>query len=153
MPDIPKSDSIDIDNDSRFDYVIEYSSIATTDIPPSHQSITGEIRPLYDNQVLFRQSDGHLFLQTNDTIRIENNTNSNWSDYSASLIGIKGDNDKWDDDWSIISDLGSDYFIGIKVKGDIEKIGWILLKLNTNSGEISILDKELTDSNELIIKK
>ena len=153
MPDIPDMDSIDVNNDSLFDFVIEYSSIATTDIPPSHQSITGKIRPLYDNQILYRQSVGYLFLQTNDTIRKENNKNSNWIDYSASLIGINGDNDKWDNDWSIISDLDSDYFLGIKLKGDTEQIGWILLNLNTNNGEISIIDKELTDSNELIDRK
>ena len=75
-PDIPDTDSIDINNDSQFDFVIEYSSLATTDMPPSHQSITGKIHPLYDNQVLFRQSNGYLFLQINDTIRKENNTNS-----------------------------------------------------------------------------
>jgi hypothetical protein len=153
LPDIPHSDSIDIDNDSRIDFVIEYMSIVTTDIPPSYQSITGEIRPLNDNQVLHRQSKGNLFLQVNDTIRKESNTNSNWSDYAASLIGINGNNNKWDDEWSIISDLDSDYILGIKLKDDTEQIGWISLNLNTKSGEISIKDKELTDSAELIIKK
>jgi hypothetical protein len=152
-PDIPDMDSIDINNDSQFDFVIEYSSMATTDIPPSHQSITGEIRPLNDNQVLYRQPDGFLFLQVNDTIKKENNKDSNWSDYSASLIGINGDKDKWDNDWSILSDSDSDYYLGIKLTADNEKIGWIMLNLNKKNGKISIIDKELTVSNELIIKK
>lgn len=152
-PDIPNNDSIDVNNDSQFDFVIKYIGIATTDIPPSHQSITGVIRPLNGNQVLYRHPDDHLYLQENDTIRKENNLNSNWSENSASLVGINGDRDKWEKDWSVISALHSDYYLGIKLNGDTEYIGWILFNFNTSNGEISIIDKELTESNELIIKK
>jgi hypothetical protein len=153
MPSIPKKDSIDVDNDSQYDFEIDYMSLATTDIPPSYQSITGVLRPLNNNQVLKRNQVGYLFLQINDTIKKENDTNLVWIDYAANLIGIRGDNDKWDKEWTNISDLHSDYFLGIKLKGDTEQIGWILLNLNTKSGEISIIDKQLTQSNELIINK
>lgn len=152
-PEIPANDSIDIDNDSRFDFVIEYSTLTTDDEPPSSQSIIGQIRPLYDNQVLYRESVGYLFLQPNDTIRRENNTNSKWNDYGAELISIDRKKDNWDKEWTIMSDLDNDFFLGIKLKGDNEQIGWILLHLNTKSGDISVMDIELTYSSELIIEK
>lgn len=152
-PVIPNNDSIDVNNDSQYDFVIDYWSIATTDIPPTNQSITGALRPLNNNQVLKRTSAGHLFLQINDTIRKEINTNSDWHDYAASLIGINGPKDKWDKEWTINSDLNTGYFLGIKLKGDTEKIGWLLLNLNKKSGEISVKDVRLTESNELIINK
>ena len=52
IPSIPKKDSIDVDNDSQYDFEIDYMSLGTTDIPTSYQSITGVIRPLNNNQVL-----------------------------------------------------------------------------------------------------
>jgi len=154
MPDIPPNDSIDIDNDTRFDFVIEYSILATSGVPSTVKIITGDIRPLNDNQVLFHTSKGYLFLAINDTIKKEDNISSTWSDYSASVIGINGVNDKWGKDWYIISDLYSDYFLGIKLKlNDSEKIGWMQLNLDTKSGKIIIIDNKITASDELIIQK
>lgn len=152
MPNIPATDSIDINNDSLYDFVISYSIIATTDEPSSGQSIIGELIPLDSNEVLYRQSVGHLFLQQNDTIRKVNNTNAEWTTYQADLITKDNINDKWDSSWTILSDLNDDYYIGFKLKGSTEQIGWMLINPNTNTGEISIIDKEFTDSNELIIQ-
>ena len=151
-PIIPADDSIDIDNDMVYDFIVRYSSIATSDIPSSHQSITGVIKPLNDNKVLDRESVGNLFLKQGDTIRIEHNTNADWNRYAASVIGISGSGDKWNDEWRIASDLTNDFFIGVKLKKDGNiKVGWILLGLDKWYGSIRILDKELTSQPELII--
>ena len=152
-PIIPANDSIDIDNDLVYDFLIQYSSIATMDIPPSHQSITGAIKPLNDNKVLDRESVGNLFLIAGDTIRRVDNSNADWSEYAASVIGINGSKDKWDDNWRIVSDLTDDFYLGVQLKkGDDLKIGWILLEFNKEDGSIGILDKKFTSEPELIIK-
>ena len=153
-PDIPANDSIDVDNDLVYDFLIRYTSIATTDIPPSHQSITGAIKPLNDNEVLRRESVGHLFLVSGDTIRNDNNTNADWSEYAANVIGINGSKDKWDDEWKIVSNLTSDYIIGVKlIKDENIKIGWILLDLNKKNGSIKLIEYELSTQPELVIKR
>ena len=152
-PSIPANDSIDIDNDLVYDFLIRYSSIATTDIPPSHQSIIGAIKPLNDNKVLDRESVGNLFLVAGDTIRQVANSNAEWSKYAANVIGINGSQDKWDDDWKIVSDLTNNLYLGVQLKKEDDlKIGWILLGLDKGNGSISILDNELTSEPELIIK-
>lgn len=154
VPDIPDLDSFDIDNDSHFDFAIKYSLISSHDMSVSgHEVISGDIYPLFSNQILYCQTKGPLFLQNNDTIRKENNTISDWISYSASIIGIKSENKKWGKYWTVRSDLNEDYFLGVRLAGETVKIGWILLDPDRSTGRISIIDKGLTASDDLIIQR
>jgi len=169
---VPEEKSIDINNDGQYDFEIRYPILLTGDFPPSTLSISGQINPLNDNQLL-RQDDNrsYLFLEEGDTIKKNNNSNSTWSDYSASLIGIQGKSIRdeegdfiktnegyykyeWDDNWNVRADITSDFFLGFKLKtSDPKKIGWMLLDLNKENGEISIIESKITDSNKLVIEK
>jgi hypothetical protein len=154
IPDISQKDSFRIDNDISYDLVIEYTFISIDKINSPEQRITGALRPLNDNQVLYMHPKGYLFLRNYDTIKKENNQSSEWSDYSAHLIAINQINGKWDNEWSILSELTSDYFVGFKLRSNSsESIGWLLLSLNKQNGEITLLDREFTTADELTIKK
>lgn len=166
---VPEDKSIDINNDGQYDFEIKYVIMSTADVPPSHIIIFAQINPLNDNQLLHYGK--HFFLEKGDTIKKNNNSNSTWSGDDVSLLRIQGksvwDEEgnrmktkegyykyEWDDNWNIIYDGAPDFFLGFKLKtSDPQKIGWILLDLNKENGEISIIESKLTDSDELVIEK
>ena len=151
-PEIPKNDSIDINLDGVTDFVIIYREIATGDIPSSGGSIIGSILTLDQNQVLYRPQTGNLFLQSKDTIKNENNSNSYWLDYDADIVKIDRTEYTWNSNWQILSEHTSEYYIGVKlISNDIENIGWMLTDIDTVNGKVSILESKLTDSTEIIL--
>lgn len=152
-PDTPLDDSIDINSDNVVDFVLCYMELATTDEPSSSGSIIGSINPINENQILYRNLEGCLFLEKNDTIRKNDNTNSHWSDYKADIIEIsRQHNNIWDTNWTILSNHESDYYLGFKLKiVSTEEIGWMLLNFDIESGITKILSKEITNIDELII--
>jgi hypothetical protein len=153
-PEIPINDSLDLNSDQIFDFVISYNEFATDDKLSSGGSIIGSISPLNQNLLLYRGNVGHLFLNINDTIRKVLNTNSDWNGYSADLISIDRDNQNWDRKWTILSENAEFYFLAYKiVLNDFEKIGWICLEFDTTNGKISITDGDISDNNELEIQK
>jgi len=152
-PYLSYKDSLDMDGDLRFDFVVEYSTIVSTDFPSSSQLTSGSLRPLKGNQVLYRYPEGCLFLQENDTVKIEQNTNAVWSAYAAVLIHTGCSDGRCDKEWTIISGNEDDFFAGIKIPGEPERIGWILFEFNTADGKITVLNKALSDSTEVLIKK
>lgn len=153
-PEIPINDSLDLNSDQIFDFVISYNEFATDDKLSSGGSIIGSISPLNQNLLLYRGNVGHLFLNINDTIRKVLNTNSDWNGYSADLISIDRDNQNWDRKWTILSENAEFYFLAYKiVLNDSEKIGWICLEFDTTNGKISITDGDISDNNELEIQK
>lgn len=149
-PTQPNNYNVDIDNDSNPDYEIRYWSVETHDIPPSSQGITGAIKPLNNNQLLKNQNSA-LFLKKGDTIKMTDNSNSEWTGYSKSVIGISGSGDIWDEQWSINSDSNFEYYMGVKIDTNNQsKIGWLKLQLNTTNGNISV-DKVQLSNNDFII--
>ena len=153
-PEIPDEIIIDINTDNKTDFVISYSELATTDLPSSGGSIIGSINPIDDNQILYRFPDGNLFLEMNDTIRKNDNTNSDWDNYQADIISINRYNYTiWDTNWTTLSKLESDYYLGFKINAESsEEIGWMHLKLNSKTGEVSLIEKEISTMEELIIQ-
>jgi len=153
-PEIPVNDSIDINSDQIFDFVISYKEFATYDEPSSGGSIIGSINPLNQNQLLYRKNVGYLFLDINDTIRKASNSNSDWNGYSADLVSIDRVNENWNRTWTVISEKTNFYFLAYKlVVNDSEKIGWICLDFATINGEMFISDGDYSDNDELIIYK
>jgi len=153
-PEIPINDSLDFNSDQIFDFVISYKEFATYDEPSSGGSIIGSIRPLNQNQLLYRNNVGHLFLNINDTIRKISNSNSDWNRFSADLISIDRDYQNWDRTWTILSKNTDFYFLAYKIiLNDSERIGWVSLEFDTTNGKMSITDGDSSDKNELIIYK
>jgi hypothetical protein len=149
--DFAKGYTVDINSDNIVDITISYVQSLT--VAGSNKSKRSGI--IIGPDILYREPDGTLFLSINDTIRKNDNANSEWlSGYHPELISITQTDKVWDSSWSILSKLSNDYFLAFKIRtGDIEQIGWLLLEFNLKSGEIIIKDKEITSAEELIIKK
>ena len=152
-PNIPTGYSIDIDSDNNSDFLVEYKELMTTDIPSSGGSIIGAIRPINDNQILYHNPNGHLFLEINDTIRQANGIMTTWSSFSADLTAINRRGNIWENNWRILSSLKSGYYLAFRNIKTNNKIGWLQLHVDTLSGEIKVIDKMFSTSDELIIKK
>ena len=153
-PEISKNDSLDVNSDHIFDFVIGYKEVATYDLPSSGGSIIGSISPLNQNQLLYRNSVGYLFLDINDTIRKVSNSKSDWNEFSADLVSIDRKYQNWDKTWTVISEKTDFYFLAYKlVLNDSEKIGWISIDIDSIKGKIFITDGDYSDDNELIINK
>lgn len=151
-PDINYTDSIDLDGDLQYDFVVGYICLVTTDSPSSEQVYGGELRPLEGRQFLYRNGAGVLFLEEGDTLRKQDNTNATWSHYPAPLIRAGCTlKDGCDEEWTILSATDSSFFVGVLLPGEPEQIGWLRPAFNTITGEISIQDKGLSSAEELII--
>ncbi len=163
---VPEEKSIDINNDGQYDFEIINVIAMTDDYPTSNIDIVRKFKPLNENKLLRLNdiSNNYLFLTEGDTIRMHSDSNAIWTEYEAGLMSINGNligeiNEgvyeyEWDENWTIYSDLTSDFFLGFKLKkSDVEKIGWLLLDLNKENGEISIIDSLISESDELIIEK
>ncbi len=149
---IPDDQIFDINGDLKADFEVRYSSVETTDIPPSSHSAWGSIKPLNNNQLLKNQNSA-LFLRKGDTIKTDNNTDSEWINYSKNVIQISGNNNIWDKNWTISSELNQDYYLGVKIEErGTYKIGWVKLLFNTSSGAISYEKIQLSDNAFLIIE-
>jgi len=144
--------TIDIDQDQNADFAVVYRHLATTDFPSSSQSHIGSIVPLNGNQVLYRANIGYLFLEFGDVIRIGMNENGVWMDYSADVISISIRRGNVDPAWTIQSNRTSDFILGFKMTSEgIIKIGWMRLGLDRKTGAISVLDIDVSTSDELLI--
>ena len=153
-PEIPSNDTIDVNSDQIYDFVISYREFATYDLPSSSGSIIGSVSPLDQNQLLYRDKAGYLFLEINDTIRSVSNSGSGWNGYSADLISIDRDYQNWNKTWTVISDKTNYYFLAYKlVLNNSEEVGWICLDFDTTNGKMSVTDGDHSDNSELIIEK
>ncbi len=149
----PVNGFIDINADQLADFAIEYVEYATHDVPSSGGSITGSLHPLNQNLLLFRNPDGYLFLDYNDTIRKGAEGNGQWLGFKADLITLNRHYETWDNEWTVLSDKHSNYMLGFKLLlGDAEKIGWLRLEFDTTNGDIFIMDGVYTGKGELIIQ-
>lgn len=149
-PEVPTGYSIDIDSDSKSDLIVEYKELQTTDVPSSGGSIIGSIRPINEYQLLYFNDVGSLFLKKNDTIKPGNGLMTNWNSFPADLVTIHRHDNKWDNHWKILSGLNTAYFLAFK---NDDQIGYLQLQIDTLKGEIKVLDKMISTSNELIIKE
>jgi hypothetical protein len=149
----PDKNLIDINSDQIIDFAIEYMEYSTDDVPSSAGSIIGSLKPLNQNQLLFRPNDGYLFLDHHDTIRKVAGQGLNWFGFGADLISINRHYETWDSIWSILSDKTSNYILAFKLIIDgSENIGWLKLEFDTLNGDIFITDGVYTSNDELVIQ-
>ncbi len=146
----PKDYTIDIDNNGQDDFEINYKELQTLDLPPSGGGINGEMR-FINNGAFFCKIYGAysecLFLSKGDSIKTDLATN-NWNYYPVNLISIGWRNGKWDKNWFVNASVSSDYYLGFKLQ---DKLGYMKLDLNTETGKITVLDSKMTNDTFLII--
>ena len=153
-PDIPQNLSIDIDADNQPDFLIEYEELATMDVPSSGGSIIGSICPVNDYELIYKSDEGHLFFEENDTIKRNRQEDYLWESFPADLVSINRLDQHWDKHWKVLSESETDYFLAFqKTVENNSHIGWLKLEIDTLSGTISLIDKMISESEELIIKK
>jgi hypothetical protein len=150
-PGTPQAHTIDVDQNGTADFIVEYSSISTSDIPPSHQTIWAFFRPLDGNGMLLHAAKGCFFLQPGDTL-YRTQANTNWVKRGVELMHISGSKNVWESEWTITSEQGSPCFIGVKLAGTPAQIGWLKLALNKDSGEISFDEYEIQTTDTLLIE-
>ncbi len=168
---IPDDKPIDINGDVQYDFEIKYDlGIITGDWPPSGINISRFINPLNNNKFLFEGLEppyGSPYLEHGDTIKNQYNINSTWVSAPAGVLhanivlidynhneGIY-EYEIYENNWHINYGLSSesDFYLGFKlISGGTEKIGWMLLDINTENGEITIIDSEITSEDEIIIE-
>ncbi len=156
--DIPNSKElitglIDIDSDKINDFELKYFEFTTDDINQTGGEKFGSIIPIDKNLILYDKTSGYLFLKKGDIIKKSDTENQLWYPYKANVISKKRKYEIWDETWTIKSNSNNDYYLGIKLKnGDDERIGWIKLDFNTDTGAVYLLESYISSSNELIIK-
>lgn len=149
--DTPKDYTIDIDNDGKDDLGISYKQLQTLDLPPSGAAINGGMRFLNQGAFFCNIMGAYsecLFLSKGDSIKTDLATN-NWNYYPVSLINIGWRNGKWDKNWFVNASVSSDYYLGFKMQ---DKLGYMRLDLNTETGVIKVLDSKMTNDDFLIIE-
>lgn len=152
-PEIPPITNIDINADTKTDFFIEYEELMTTDIPSSGGSIIGYIRPSNGFELLYHSPDGYLFFQKDDTITVENKTETFWNSYPASIVSIHRHHNNWDKYWKVISTSKTGYYLIFKkTVEDDSQIGWLKLQIDTLNGQISLIDKMISEYEKLVIE-
>lgn len=151
--DIPPNRSVDINHDGIEDFKIVYGTIATADMPVTSANVFGSLEPLNDNLLLIHQEKGSLFLLPNYTVTRNVLGDVSWSRYnSTNIIWRPWKDGKWDRRWSVLTELGPDYYLGFQLVHNQNKIGWLSLALDIKTGEIIIKDMEITDDDMLVIR-
>ncbi len=161
---VPDNKIIDINNNGQYDFEIKYVSKITDDEPTSNILLMGYLMPLNDNKIMYQgewYNKSYLFLKAGDTI--SNNISEKWSSYETKLLSIgavlinefdEGIYEyEWDENWTVLSNLTTEYYLAFKlISESTEEIGWMLLDINTENGEITIIDSEITSEDEIIIE-
>jgi hypothetical protein len=155
-PAVPKDLFCDMNGDLKNDFKFNYNWYTYDGIGISGDGIGGNITPMNDNQVLYSQDHGSLFLKETDTISITDKQFVKWSYSPASLVSVSTTNDNyWPTAWRILGDTQQGYkYIGVKVANNNSySVGWIKISINTASGDITILDKKLKTADYIIVDK
>jgi hypothetical protein len=154
MPNSKKliTESFDVNSDKKNDFEFKYIEYTTEDINYSAGEKFGKIIPIDENLILYDKINGYLFLEKGDTIKKSNNENQQWLQYGASVISKKRIYEVWDEIWTVKSYLTENYYLGIKLKnGSNEKIGWIKLEFNINSGDVGYIGSNCASDIGLLV--
>ncbi len=142
------SDSIDVNSDMIFDFVIERRLQSTMNIGASQTTIIS-IRPLNLNRLLYKPYIGYLFLGRGDTIEKTDTNKCLWTSYRADLFSIDSSNDNK----GTIGRCDELCYLAIKLYIDNKiYIGWLGLNINTINGDIKIIETKLNDVDYILIR-
>jgi len=145
QPAIPSSTFVDIDSDGNTDYVIEYFFANISSNINSDRGIIGYFLPEGENLLLHKQDKQILFLRDLGEIREKVDIPLFWNDsgYSESFISIQNRGEQWPIEWEPFHEREHNtYFLGLKlIDGNSTKIGWVELKIELETGIVSVLNK------------
>lgn len=150
---IPLSTAFDINGDSINDFVIDYREYTSNDEPSSTGSIIGYLQPLCNTELLHHTEEGYLFLNNHDQMTSDSNRLLVWNSFGADLIKIDRKYDVWTDIWIVLSQPKDAYVLGYKtLDNGVPLIGYLVLELDELTGEISILDNQITSASIMEVK-
>jgi hypothetical protein len=155
-PAFPTVQNFDFNNDQTPDFKTHYSMWTWDGLNVSGDLVMGELIPLEQNMILLKQNASYLFLQYNDTVRMDAKEPYIWKSANGGLVTISTTPGYcWQKNWKACSDKRqNDYYMGVKVKsGGVNLIGWIKLQVDTVSGAVYIKDKLFTDKNIVVVGK
>lgn len=145
VPCIPDPISIDLNDDGIVDYRIEFNFGFVFE-PESSMAIIGSMIPSMDNEILHNRDTGNLFLRDLDSITIIVEEPLFWNDggVEEKIVSISNNSDGlWPSEWLVnTEEVHETYFVGLRlVTNNLIQLGWIELDINTDTGEIEIVDK------------
>ncbi len=151
-PEIPASDSLDINGDAITDFVIDYPWYVWDGVNASGDGISGRVEPLNGNMVLGDYYRGYIFSNQDDTIFSDVSAPLEWDNLGADVVSIATTAGYfWPEHWRILSNLYSErYYLGIKLNG---KPGWLEMQIDSLTGGIVITDKNTTEDDYIIVGK
>lgn len=155
MAPFPAPYTIDADQDGIEDFIVGYGIISSDD-PSNACSWSGKITRLDSNYILRRDGYPKVFLQPNDTIRKDYNTNPEY-EWRTSCSFMRGNNyedpgarkRKYNTNWL----HPTKHYMGIKINRDNQiKIGWLKFYLDTDYGKIILVGAKITDEDWIVIE-
>jgi hypothetical protein len=159
-PEVPEMVTHDLNNDGVDDLATEYAMGQWDGVGSSGFFFTGRFRPLNGGSILFDMNidfgSSTTYHKKDDVITKDVNTPLEWISFPAHLVDIANTAEgTWPNEWTISNNKIQDfYYIGIKIqsaKGD--RIGWLKFTINSKSGAIKIVDKELTFLDSIAISR
>jgi hypothetical protein len=143
-------DTLDVNSDGKTDFELKTVEFSTRDIPSSAGERMLKLNPVDGNLILYKPNSSHsLFLQLGDTIKKENSDNQIWTQSGIGLISKRRVYEKYDELWTVQSDL-NEFYVAVKLKND--SIGWVKLDFDVETGEVYFLDAYFSNSDTLKIE-
>jgi len=159
-PEIPESIIYDLNEDSVNDFTISYDLGVWDGVGASGFLYYGRLKAMGENRFLDEYEENvsttFLFAEKGDSIQQEASAPQSWDYNFASLTTLwQGGDGVWSSEWVIESKKASKpYYVGIQIRVvDRFLIGWLKLEIDKNTGQINIIDHELTSEDSLVIDR
>lgn len=154
IPNRPQSYEIDLNNDLISDIRINYGWVTWDGTDSFGDIITAIVTNSIQNEAIEKEKVQIFTVQTNENI------NNSWDesitkDFEIELISISGTNACWHEEWSFINqNIKDPCFLGVKIKTDNDVwIGWLKLNLDLKSGEVKLVESNMSKDSNIIVGK
>jgi len=165
---LPEDECIDINEDGRDDFKIQYRKVNIDELPfeadrdtfTYDRSVFCSIFPIDDNEsLLIEQIPGWKYpqLSLGDTIFQDLSSSYFWGGKrTGNLMVIKRFNDieNWEENWAITDNQFSTNtpYIVFKINSTNQsELCWLRLNLSTSSGEVQITNHNCVNSNLIVV--
>jgi len=160
QPQIPESSIVDLNGDGVHDFEIVYVEGIWDGADASGGVYSAGFRPIGENKILQEYEENVsttlLFSQIGDSIQREPEGSKSWYDYGGYFASLwQGGDGVWLKEWKIESKKESGpYYAGIQLSANSTfLIGWLKLEIDKKTGNIDIVDHELTSQDFIVIDR
>ncbi len=146
---LPKNDTSFVDSNNKIPFGFFYYILETTDYPSSSQTMFCTVDPMA-GKVLVRNSKALLFAKGDTVLKV--NYNADWTSYHASIAGVSASFHDWNHEWEIWSVCKDEHYFALL--NDINAVTYIAvlkIKIDKNTGVVTVLDKKITHNDKLVI--